>query len=73
MRSASRDVVDRFTGNRGYFHRPDRLRRWKNGAAFLAVGLVIGWVAVEFASPRPSAHSHGDLAHPHAAFDSNCE
>ena len=73
MRSASRDVVDRFTGNRGYFHRPDRLRRWKNGAAFLAVGLVLGWVAVEFASPRPAVHSHGELAHPHAAFDSNCE
>jgi hypothetical protein len=74
-RSPSRDVVDRFTGNRGYFHRMEPLRRWKNLAAIGAVGLVVGWLVVELAMPgkAANAHSHGELADPHAAFDSNCQ
>ena len=74
-RSPSRDLVDRFAGNRGYFHRADPLRRWKNGVALAALGLTFGWLLVEFALPARaiSAHSHGDLANPHAAFDANCE
>ena len=74
-RSPSRDVVDRFTGNRAYFHRADPLRRWKNLVALGAVGLVFGWLAVEFAfgERARSAHTHGELAGPHAAFDSNCQ
>ena len=74
-RSPSRDVVDRFTGNRGYFHRADPLRRWKNLAALGAVGLFLGWLAVELAMPgkAANAHTHGELANPHAAFDSNCQ
>lgn len=74
-RSPSRDLVDRFAGNRGYFHRADPLRRWKNGVALAALGLTLGWLLVEFALPSraESAHSHGELANPHAAFDANCE
>jgi hypothetical protein len=74
-RSPSRDVVDRFTGNRAYFHRADPLRRWKNLVALGAVGLTLGWLVVEFALPirAANAHSHGTLANPHAAFDSNCQ
>lgn len=74
-RSSSRDVVDRFSGNRGYFHRSDSLRHWKNLLALGAVGLVFGWFVVELALPgrAASAHSHGELANPHAAFDSNCQ
>lgn len=74
-RSSSRDVVDRFTGNRGYFHRSDSLRRWKNFCVLGAAGLILGWLVVEFALPGRAAvaHSHGDLADPHAAFDSNCQ
>lgn len=74
-RSPSRDLVDRFTGHRGYFHEPDGVRRWKNGAAVLAMGLVLGWFVIESAwSGRVvSAHTHGELASPHAAFNANCE
>lgn len=74
-RSPSRDVVDRFTGNRGYFHRADPLRRWKNNVAIGAVFLVLGWLFVEFAMGEraANAHTHGELANPHAAFDSNCQ
>lgn len=74
-RSVSRDVVDRFAGNRGYFHRADPLHRWKNLVALAALGLVLGWLVVEFAWPAraPAAHTHGELASPHAAFDSNCQ
>lgn len=74
-RSPSRDLVDRYTGNRGYFHQPDRIRRWKNWASLAALGLVVGWVVVELARPTRAApaHTHGQLADPHAAFDANCE
>ena len=74
-RSPSRDLVDRFTGNRDYFHRADGLRRWKNAVALAALGLTLGWLIVEFAMPSSarSAHSHGELANPHAAFDANCQ
>jgi len=74
-RSPSRDVVDRYAGNRGYFHRADSLRRWKNRVALAAIGLTLGWLVVEFALPSraASAHSHGELANPHAAFDANCQ
>jgi hypothetical protein len=74
-RSPSRDVVDRFTGNRGYFHHADGLRRWKNLVTLVALGLTLGWLIVEFAWPARavSAHSHGELASVHAAFDANCQ
>jgi len=74
-RSPSRDVVDRFAGNRGYFHRADPLRRWKNLAALGAAFFVVGWLVVEFAMPgrAANAHTHGELANPHAAFDSDCQ
>jgi len=74
-RSSSRDVVDRFAGNRGYFHRAEPLRRWKNLAAIGAAFLTLGWLVVEFVLPgrAANAHSHGELANPHAAFDSDCQ
>lgn len=74
-RSPSRDVVDRFTGNRGYFHRADPLHRWKNLGVIGAAFLVAGWLVVEFAMPGRAAnvHTHGELANPHAAFDSDCQ
>lgn len=74
-RSPSRDLVDRYTGNRGYFHRPDRLRQWKNAAALLFTGLTLGWVILELAFPARAVqyHTHGELADPHAAFDQNCQ
>src|SRR5437867_8757359 len=73
-RSPSRDLVDRFTGNRGYFHESDGLRRWKNGVALAALGLIVGWLAVELglSSRAGPVHSRGELANPHAAFDANC-
>lgn len=74
-RSPSRDLVDRYAGNRGYFHRADRLRQWKNGVALAFTGLTLGWVALELAFPARAAqyHTHGELANPHAAFDDNCQ
>src|SRR4051812_39281671 len=74
-RSPSRDLVDRFSGNRGYFHRSDRLRRLRNVAALVALGLVLGWAVVELARPSAAAtaHTHGTLAHVPAAWDANCE
>jgi hypothetical protein len=73
-RSPSRDLVDRFTGNRAYFHRADHLRKWKSGVALAALGLTVGWLAVELSMPSQAApaHSRGELANPHAAFDANC-
>jgi hypothetical protein len=74
-RSPSRDLVDRYTGNRGYFHRADRLRRWKTGLALAFTGLTLGWVVLELAFPARAVpyHTHGELANPHAAFDQNCQ
>jgi hypothetical protein len=73
-RSPSRDLADRFTGNRAYFHRSDRLRRLRTALALAAVALFLGWAMVD-ALERPAAiaaHSHGPLASPHAAWENDC-
>ena len=74
-RSASRDLADRYTGNRGYFRRPDAVRRAKVWCALVALGLSAGWAFVDATNPSRAAysHSHGPLANPHAPWDNNCE
>lgn len=73
-RSPSRDLSDRFTGKRGYFRRPDALRRGKNALAVVALLGAGAWAAVDVLRPSKAAyaHTHGPLANPHAAFDDNC-
>lgn len=73
-RSPSRDRSDRFTGNRGYFHRPSGLARWKLGLSLLAVAAVGGWVVCEVAFPEvvATAHTHGPLSSAHARWDDSC-
>lgn len=73
-RSPSRDRSDRYTGNRGYFHEPDWLRVWKLRAIAIGLAVVVGWLVVEFAFPSQAAtaHTHGELANPHAAWDADC-
>jgi hypothetical protein len=75
-RSPSRDLSDRYSGNRGYFRTPDRLRWWKYALAWLALGGAVAWAAVDVLKP-PSvpasyAHTHGPLANVHGAFNNNC-
>ncbi|VTR92293.1 Uncharacterized protein OS=Isosphaera pallida (strain ATCC 43644 / DSM 9630 / IS1B) GN=Isop_3162 PE=4 SV=1: Cytochrome_C7 [Gemmata massiliana] len=74
-RSPSRDLSDRFTGKRGYFRRPDALRRGKIALGWMALFAAGAWAAVDFVKPAQRvqyAHSHGPLANPHASFDDNC-
>lgn len=74
-RSPSRDLADRYIGNRDYFQQPDWIRRAKHWLALVALGLTVGWFAFDRAMPSSSAytHTHGPLADPHAALDNNCE
>jgi len=74
-RSPSRDLADRYTGNRDYFRQPDWIRRSKNWLAVVALGLSLGWFAFDRVMPSRAAytHSHGPLADPHAALDATCE
>jgi hypothetical protein len=74
-RSPSRDLADRFTGNRDYFQQPDSIRRAKHWLALVALGLSLGWLVFDRMMPSRAAytHTHGPLADPHAAFDANCE
>jgi hypothetical protein len=73
-RSASRDLADRYAGNRGYFRHPDAIRRAKVWLALVALGLSTGWALLDATDPPRAAysHSHGPLADPHAPWDSNC-
>lgn len=74
-RSPSRDLADRFTGNRNYFQQPDWIRRAKHWLALAALGLSVGWLVFDRVMPSRAAytHTHGPLADPHAALDTNCE
>jgi hypothetical protein len=69
-----RDLSDRYTGRRGYFRTPDRLRWWKYALAVVAFGCAVAWAAVDVVKPPGAAyaHTHGPLTNPHAAFDTNC-
>ncbi len=73
-RSPSRDLADRYSGNRAYFHRLDGSQRAKAWLALLALGAVLCWALFELASPARTApmHSHGELASVHAAWEQDC-
>ncbi len=75
-RSPSRDLSDRFTGKRGYFRRPDPLRRGKIALSWIALFAAGAWGVVDVAKPAQRvqySHSHGRLANVHTAFEYNCE
>lgn len=74
-RSPSKDLADRFTGNRGYFHIPDGLRRTKTWLALAVLGLTVGWAVFDLGTPSRAAytHTHGPLANPHATWDATCD
>jgi hypothetical protein len=74
-RSPSRDLSDRYIGNRGYFHHWDPIRRYKYLLAGLALLFVVGWVAADVTSSARTvyAHSHGPLASVHKPWEENCE
>jgi hypothetical protein len=74
-RSPSRDLADRYIGNRGYFHASGGIRRLKNVLAAVAAVGVVGWALYDRVGPASAAyaHSHGPVANVHAAFDANCE
>lgn len=74
-RSPSRDLADRYDGNRDYFHRWDGVRRAKYALAAVALLVPAGWAAYDLAGPRPTAgyaHTHGPLTGVHAAWDGDC-
>ncbi|HSQ54147.1 MAG TPA: hypothetical protein VLM40_00250, partial [Gemmata sp.] len=73
-RSPSRDLSDRFEGNRRYFHRPTRLGRAK--AILLAVALVATavWSLADVLFPTQAvlAHTHGPISNPHVHWEDDC-
>jgi len=73
-RSRSRDLSDRFVGRRDYYRRGDSVRWWKYALSVVAFVAALGWAAFEWLSPTRAAvaHTHGDLASPHAAWSDNC-
>ncbi|MBX9579572.1 MAG: hypothetical protein K2X87_04620 [Gemmataceae bacterium] len=74
-RSPSRDLADRFDGNRDYVRRWDGVRRAKYALAAVALVVPVGWAAYDLAGPRPTAeyaHTHGPLAQVHAVWDGDC-
>src|SRR5437764_12197515 len=73
-RSPSRGLSDRYTGNRGYFRRADRITRVKYFLALIASAMALGWAAFDAMFPARAAysHTHGPLANPHSRWDSQC-
>ena len=73
-RSPSRDLSDRFAGNRGYFRHGDAIRRGKYVVALVALMLAVAWVVADVALPARAitAHTHGPLANPHAHWENDC-
>ncbi len=73
-RSPSRDLSDRFTGNRAYFHRSEWMRRNRYLFALAALILAGLWAVADVAAPTKVAYSfsHGPLANPHAAWENDC-
>jgi hypothetical protein len=74
-RSPSRDLSDRYDGNRGYFHRRTGLGWLKHWLTHTAVGLTAGWVLFDLFFPTRAAHTHspGALAGPHAMWEADCK
>jgi hypothetical protein len=74
-RSPSRDLSDRYDGNRGYFRRPCGTARLKHWLAFAGLGAAVGWAAFDLLLPGRAAHTHthGPLAGPHALWEANCD
>ncbi len=75
-RSPSRDLADRYAGNRRYFRRWTALDRWKVALAVAALVAGLGWAAADYLGvPGRFAayqHTHGPVASVHAAWDNNC-
>lgn len=74
-RSPSRDRSDRFAGRRGYFRRLVPLDRLKVMLTVVAATFATGWMAVDSLWPKQTqeAHTHGELADPHASLGDRCE
>ena len=75
-RSPSRDLADRYAGNRQYHRRANALEKWKFRLAVFAFLGAITYVGAGFILRGPAAdyrYTHGPLANPHAAWDTNCE
>lgn len=73
-RSPSRDLSDRFTGNRRYFARPDGLRGGRFLLAAVAFGLAALWAVAEVAAPNKVvySYSHGPVAAVHGPWETDC-
>jgi hypothetical protein len=74
-RSPSRDLADRYDGNRNYFRRKNWLTQWRGKLAAIALLLAGAWVAAGYFLPgtnRYYRYTHGPLAQPHAPWDSDC-
>src|SRR5262245_46740597 len=73
-RSPSRDLSDRFEGNRRYFARSDSLLRRRYVLAAVALVAAGLWAVADVAAPSRAAysHTHGPLANPHAVWDHDC-
>lgn len=73
-RSASRDRSDSFNGRRTYFRRATWLSVGKRLFSLIAFSSAVIWVVFDsFACDRGhSAHTHGPLAGPHAAWENDC-
>jgi hypothetical protein len=73
-RSPSRDLSDRYIGNRGYFHRWDPIRKYKYILAGVAIVFIAAWVAADVIRPSKAvyAHTHGALAGVHKPWEENC-
>ena len=70
----NREAAARYDGNRGYFRRPDGLRRVRRWLCALAAAGVVGWLGFEVARPSRAAayHTHGEVAGPHAPWADDC-
>jgi hypothetical protein len=73
-RSPSRDLADRYLGNRGYFRRFNRLERWKWGLSFLALVAAGVYVAAGYVNRKAGDYrlTHGPLTNVHATWDNDC-
>jgi hypothetical protein len=73
-RSPSRDLSDRFTGNRAYFRRSEWMRHSRYLLAAVALVLAGVWAVADVVAPTQVAYSfsHGPLANPHAAWENDC-